>query len=161
MQLPRSVIDEAILLRRRKKVGGIKHEAKALLAASVLAAARQRKIPVTIKEIAKATGLKENEIYRALQELSVKLRVIDPKALVQGTVAKLPIAPEEKAKLIYEALRRLQAGRRRGNPRVQAASAIYAAAQELGLKVSQRKVAQAATVSDCSVRNRYKEFLQR
>jgi transcription initiation factor TFIIB len=88
--------------------------------------------------------------------------IVDPIRYVSRIVSTLRLSPaveRRAAEILIEARRRgLTAGK---DPAGLAAAAIYIAALELGDRRTQKEIAAAAGVTEVTVRNRYKELVQK
>ncbi|MBN2230684.1 MAG: transcription initiation factor IIB [Candidatus Thorarchaeota archaeon] len=138
----------------------------ALAAASIYAALRLRKIPRSLKEIAKHSHLNYKVIgryYRLLvRKLNLKMPVPDPMNYVPKFITKLNLPGAMQAKVLDV----LQDAKDYGglitgrDPRGLAAGAIYIASILTDNRVTQREIAYATGVTEVTVRNRYKELVR-
>lgn len=133
--------------------------------AALYAACRELKIPRTFKEIEGASPVEENEITRYFrtfcQELGLDYSPVSPVEHVSRFGSKLDLPGETQSKSIEiireaeEAEENLTSGK---SPSGTAAAAIYIASNLDGERKSQKEVAEAAGVTEVTVRNRYKEL---
>ncbi|RLG68548.1 transcription initiation factor IIB [archaeon] len=164
LDLPRSVLNRAAhIYREALEKGLIKgRPINSIAAASVYAACRDLGIPKTLKEVGDAAGLRKKDIarsYRLIVRYTEKVMpVADPILYVSKLASRLGVPPEVEART-KEILRKAQemkiiAGK---DPLGLAAAALYMATQQLGYtKFTQKQIAEAADVTEVTVRNRYK-----
>jgi transcription initiation factor TFIIB len=138
----------------------------ALIAASVYAACRLRKIPKSLKEIARSSSMDWKKIgrhYRLLtRKLKLKMPIPSPKTYVPKLITQLdlPGVMQEKVLEILDDAKAhggLVTGR---DPRGLAAGAIYIASIITDNRVTQREIARASGVTEVTVRNRYKDLVR-
>ncbi len=168
LNLPRSVIDTAMMIYRQAAEKGLVRgrSLESMVAASVYAACRMRNIPVSIDQIAEMVKGGRKEVARCyrliVRELQLRMPIVDPIRYVSRIVSTLKLSPavERRAAEILMKARRmgLTAGK---DPAGLAAAAIYIAALELGDRRTQKEIAAAAGVTEVTVRNRYKELVQK
>lgn len=139
----------------------------AMVGASIYAACRLRKAPRSLEEIARHSRVNRKKIgqhYRLLVEkLKLKMPISDPANYVPRFITQLNLPGEvqqEVLKILERAKenRTLVTGR---DPRGLAAAAIYIASILTDNRVTQRDIAMAAGVTEVTVRNRYKELVQK
>jgi len=133
----------------------------AMVAASLYAACRDTETPRTLREIAYAGNVKRNDIsrcYRLLyNELELELPVIDPIQCIARISSKLKIPEKTKRyaiKVLKEAQDRKESSGK--DPMGLAASALYISCVKNGVSITQRKVAEAAGITEVTIRNRCK-----
>ncbi len=168
LNLPRSVIDIAMMIYRQAAEKGLVRgrSLESMVAAAVYAACRMRSIPVSIDQIAEMVKGGRKEVARCyrliVRELQLRMPIVDPIRYVSRIVSALKLSPavERRAAEILMKARRmgLTAGK---DPAGLAAAAIYIAALELGDRRTQKEIASAAGVTEVTVRNRYKELVQK
>jgi transcription initiation factor TFIIB len=143
----------------RKLVRG--RSISAMIAASLYAACRDTEIPRTLKDVAEASNVKRKDIsrcYRLLhQELELKMPVVDSVQCVAKISSKLKI-PEKTKRHAIKIIKEIQeknesAGK---DPMGLAASALYLSCIQTDTSVTQRDIAEAAGVTEVTIRNRYK-----
>ena len=167
MALPKQVREEAAYIYRKavekKLVRG--RSIEGVVAASLYAACRMRKIPRTLDEVGKfsRTGRKEiGRTFRAIsRELMLRVTPSSPTDYVPRFCSLLKLPPEVKSEA-DDILRRaesidLTAGR---GPTGIAAASIYLASKLKGIERTQRQVSEAAGVTEVTIRNRYKEICE-
>jgi transcription initiation factor TFIIB len=168
MELKRGVKELAAMLYRKLIVKRLvrSRSIDALAAASVYAALRLRKLPRSLREVAKFSYLDYRVIgkhYRLLvRKLRLRMPVPDPKNYVPKFISKLAL-PGEMHEKVLEVLQDAQdqkgltTGR---DPRGLAAGAIYIASILTDNKITQREISNVAGVTEVTVRNRYKELVR-
>ena len=168
LELSRSVKELAAMLYRKAIVKRLirSRSIEALVAASVYAACRLRRIPKSLKEIAQSSSMDWKKIgrhYRLLtRKLGLKMPIPSPKTYVPKLIAQLEL-PGVMQEKVLEILDRAKAhgglviGR---DPRGLAAGAIYIASIITDNRVTQREIARASGVTEVTVRNRYKDLVR-
>lgn len=167
--LNKSIKELAALLYRKLIVRRLARSRSidAMVGASIYAACRLRNAPRSLEEIARHSRVSRKKIgqhYRLLVEkLSLKMPISDPANYVPRFVTELdlPGIVQQKVIEILEKAkenRTLVTGR---DPRGLAAAAIYIASILTDHRVTQRDIAMAAGVTEVTVRNRYKELVQK
>ena len=133
----------------------------AMIAASLYAACRDTETPRTLKDVADAANVKRKDIarcYRLLHhELELKMPVVDSIQCIARISSKLEITEKTKRyaiKVLQEAQDRKESAGK--DPMGLAASALYLSCVKNGVSVTQRDIAEAAGVTEVTIRNRYK-----
>lgn len=132
-----------------------------IIAASLYAACRDREIPRTLKDVAAATNIKKKEIARSyrllVKEMDLKMPVIDPAKCMTKIASRAKVSEKTQRRALQILFRagqaRISAGK---DPMGLAASALYVACTLEGEDITQRDVAEAAGVTEVTIRNRYK-----
>ena len=132
-----------------------------LVAASLYAACRNTETPRTLSDVATGINIKRKDVARCyrllLRELDLKMPVVDPMKGVAriASVASLSEKTKRKAmEYLKEATRiEVSAGK---DPMGLAAAALYLACVVVGENKTQKDIAQAAGVTEVTIRNRYK-----
>lgn len=167
LSLPRNVKETAAIIYRKaiesKLVRG--RSIEAMVAATVYAAARVRRVPRTLDEIANESRISKKELGRCYRLLIRKLTLNIPLAspidyLVRfGTELGLSgITQRTAAEVIRSAKENgLTAGK---DPTGLAAAAIYISGILKSERRTQRSIAEIAHVTEVTVRNRYKELVR-
>ncbi|KXA92411.1 transcription initiation factor IIB [candidate division MSBL1 archaeon SCGC-AAA259E19] len=133
--------------------------------ATLYAACREAQVPRTLEEVAGASHVDKREISRTYLFLSRKLDINPPLQNPARYVARfgseLGISGEVRAEAM-EIIRRARENKLTSgkSPSGTAAAAIYMAALEEGEWRTQREVAEAADVTEVTVRNRCKEMAE-
>jgi transcription initiation factor TFIIB len=168
LNLPSVVRDEASriynFVLQRGLVRGRSMES--VIAACIYAACRSYDIPRTLDEIATASDVERKEIGRTyrfiIRKLDIKVQPSSPKDYISRFASVLTLSPKTQ----QEALRvlkkaetsELTSGR---GPAGIAAAALYVAALINDEKRTQREVADVAGITEVTIRNRYKELIEK
>jgi transcription initiation factor TFIIB len=133
--------------------------------ASLYAAARQTGTPRSIDEMIAVSRVDDMEMTRTyryiIRELKLEIKPADPESYVPRFVSDLSLSEEVErgARELIEDGR--QAGLLSGkSPVGLAAAAVYAASLLANEKVTQSEVSEVASISEVTIRNRYKELLE-
>ena len=133
----------------------------AMIAASLYASCRDTETPRTLKDISDAANVKRKDIarcYRLLHhELELKMPVVDSVQCIARISSKLEITEKTKRyaiKVLQKAQERKESAGK--DPMGLAASALYLSCVHNGVSVTQRDIAEAAGVTEVTIRNRYK-----
>ncbi len=132
-----------------------------MIAASLYAACRDTATPRTLKDIADSANVKRKDIarcYRLLHhELELKMPVVDSIQCIARISSKLEISEKTKryaVKVLKEAQERKESAGK--DPMGLAATALYLSCVKNGVSITQRDLAEAAGVTEVTIRNRYK-----
>ncbi len=166
--LPQDVRETAALIYRKAvKENMIRGRSiEGVVAASIYAACRMLDIPRTLDEIASVTRVKKREIGRVYRIMArtLKLSIMPskPEDYIDRFCAKLKLSGEVKKKA-YEIIKEAEqqhilSGR---GPTGVAAAAIYIASIMVDERRTQREVAEVAGVTEVTIRNRYKELVDK
>jgi transcription initiation factor TFIIB len=158
-----NVLEKAAYLYRKalekKLVRG--RSISAMIAASLYAACRDTETPRTLKDIADAANVKRKDIsrcYRLLHnELDLKMPVVDSIQCIARISSKLKISEKTKRyaiKVLQDAQDRKESAGK--DPMGLAATALYLSCVKNGVSITQRDLAEAAGVTEVTIRNRYK-----
>ncbi len=158
-----AVIEKAAYIYRKALEKGLVRgrSISALIAAALYAACRDTETPRTLKDVAQVSNVKKKDIARCyrllLRELDLKMPVVDPVKCVSRIASKAGLSEKTKRRAI-EILRkaaetRTSAGK---DPMGLAAAALYVACVLEGENKTQKDVAEAAGVTEVTIRNRYK-----
>lgn len=166
--LPKTIADEAaILYRKAAKKRLIKGRSiESMAAACIYAACRMYKVPRSLDEISESARADKREIGRSYRLLAREVILKIPPSQATDYVPrlvnllKLPVEAEQLAiRIIKEACNlRLTSGRM---PKGLAAAAVYLAAILTNQKRTQREIASNANVTEVTVRNRFKELMEK
>jgi transcription initiation factor TFIIB len=168
LNLPSVVRDEASrvynFVLQRGLVRGRSMES--VIAACIYAACRSYNIPRTLDEIAAASDVERKEIGRTyrfiVRKLKIKVTPSSPKDYISRFSSILHLSPKaqnEALKILKRAdISELTSGR---GPAGIAAAALYVAALMNDEKKTQREVADVAGITEVTIRNRYKELIER
>ncbi len=139
---------------------------ESVVAALTYAISREFGSPRTLEEISKASGVDKREIGRTYRyvarELNIRILPADPADYVPRFCSMLKLSDKVQAKAI-EILKKakkfdITSGK---GPTGVAAAAIYVACVLEGEKRTQREVADIVGVTEVTIRNRYKEMIDR
>lgn len=163
IRVPPSIKEQGALIYRRALDKGLVRGRSilAIAAASLYASCRFTQTPRTLKEVSKASYVKRKDIARCyrllIRELDLKMPVANPVNSVPKIASKIDInekTQQTAIKLLHNAEeKKLIAGK---DPQGMAAAAIYIACVLEGEKKTQKQIAEAAGVTEVTVRNRYK-----
>jgi len=168
MEIPSVVKDEAARIYnyvlQRGLVRGRSMES--VIAACIYAACRSYNIPRTLDEIANASEVERKEIGRTyryiIRKIGLKMTPSSPKDYISRFASTLHLSPQsqnEALQILDRAeISELTSGR---GPAGIAAAALYVSALLNDEKKTQREVADVAGITEVTIRNRYKELLER
>ncbi|MCW4011149.1 MAG: transcription initiation factor IIB [Candidatus Bathyarchaeota archaeon] len=133
----------------------------AIAAASLYAACRKSGSPRTLREIAEASLVDKKDVARCyrllLHELNFHMPVSDPLTYVSKIAEKNGVSGKTQGAAIAilrdARQKRFSAGK---DPMGMAAAALYIACLQHNEKITQKDIAEAAGVTEVTVRNRYK-----
>ncbi len=158
-----AVIEKAAFIYRKALEKGLVRgrSISALIASALYAACRDTETPRTLKDVGNASNIKRKDIARCyrllLRELSLKMPVVNPVNCVSriASIAGLSEKTKREATKILRTAEELKisAGK---DPMGLAAAALYVACVTNGESKTQRDVAEAAGVTEVTIRNRYK-----
>ncbi|MFP3871365.1 MAG: transcription initiation factor IIB [Candidatus Natronoplasma sp.] len=168
MGLPKNIRETAaVVYRKAVKKNLIRGRSiNSVVAASLYAACRKAGVPRTLDEIAEATSSDRKEIgrtYRFLsRELILKLKPTKPQEYLSRFCSELDLSGKVKkiARNIIDQAEEKELISGKG-PTGLAAAAIYIASINGGERRTQREVADVAAVTEVTVRNRYKELVDK
>jgi transcription initiation factor TFIIB len=128
----------------------------ALAAAALCVACRERREPVTQRDLAEAAGCEPREVGRCFETILERMHISRPdlngSSYLQRLAIKNPL-PDKVYKAAEETITKSSsAGLNGRNPMTMAAAALYLASCSLGEKITQAEVADAAGVAEESVR---------
>jgi len=168
LNLPNVVKDEASRIYnyvlQRGMVRGRSMES--VIAACLYAACRSYNIPRTLDEMATASDVERKEIGRTyrfiIRKLGIKVKQSSPKDYISRFSSTLKLKPKTQ-NMALEVLQQaedveLTSGR---GPAGIAAAALYVAALMNDEKKTQREVADIAGITEVTIRNRYKELIEK
>src|SRR3989338_10015228 len=147
-----AVIEKAAYIYRKALEKGLVRgrSISALIASALYAACRDTETPRTRKDIARCYRL-------LLRELNLKMPVVDPVKCISRIASKAGLSEKTKraaTKILQTAEeQKISAGK---DPMGLAAAALYVACVTNGENKTQRDVAEAAGVTEVTIRNRYK-----
>ncbi len=168
LNLPSVVRDEASriynFVLQRGLVRGRSMES--VIASCIYAACRSYGIPRTLDEIANASDVERKEIGRTYRfitrKLAIKITPSSPQDYISRFSSILHLSPKSQndaLRILKKAdISELTSGR---GPAGIAAAALYVAALINDEKKTQREVADVAGITEVTIRNRYKELIDR
>jgi transcription initiation factor TFIIB len=168
MNLSRNIREQAaVIYRKATKKNLIRgRSVEAVVVATVYAACRLAGMPRTLDELSTASKISRKDIGRTYRfiarKLKLKMEAPTPLTYIARFCNKLNLSQKvmEKTKeILNESIEKeLISGR---GPVGVAAAAIYIAAILCGEKKTQREVADIAGVTEVTIRNRYKELVEK
>jgi len=163
LSLPDSVLEKAAYIYRKalakKLVRG--RSISAMIGSSLYAACREAETPRTLKEVAETSNIKKGDLahcYRLLvKELDLKMPVVDSVQNVARIASKIGLSEKTK-RYAVEILRKAEENKTSSgkNPMGLAAAALYLSCAKNGENKSQRDLAEAANITEVTIRNRCK-----
>ncbi|MGD8708117.1 MAG: TFIIB-type zinc ribbon-containing protein [Nitrosopumilaceae archaeon] len=158
-----NVIEKAAYIYRKglekKLVRG--RSISGMIAASLYAACRDTDTPRTLKDVSDAANVKRKDIarcYRLLyRELDLKMPVVDSIQCIAKISSKLELSEKTKRYAI-KVLQKAQENEESAgkSPMGLAATALYLSCVQNGVSITQHDLAEAAGVTEVTIRNRYK-----
>ena len=168
LNLPNSIRDEAAriynLVLQRGLIRGRNMES--VVAACIYGACRNYGIPRTLDEIAEATNVERKEIGRTyrfiIRKLGIKIKPSSPRDYIVRFASILKLSPKTQQDAI-RILKKAESGELTSGrgPAGIAAAALYVASLLNDERRTQREVADVAGVTEVTIRNRYKELLEK
>jgi transcription initiation factor TFIIB len=139
---------------------------ESVIASCIYAACRSYNIPRTLDEISIASEVERKEIGRTyrfiIRKIGIKMTPSSPKDYISRFSSVLDLSPKSQNEALSILKRadteELTSGR---GPAGIAAAALYVAALLNDEKKTQREVADVAGITEVTIRNRYKELLDR
>ncbi len=168
LKLPKSVEEEAAMIYTQAVQKGLVRgrSMESVVAGALYAACRRHEVPRTLEELSEASGIEKKEVGRTYRfvtrELGISILPSNPADYIARFASSLKLSPETQSKAVeileMAQKRELTSGR---GPQGIAAAALYVAALSHGEKRTQREVADVAGVTEVTIRNRYKELLDK
>ncbi len=168
LNIPPSIEEEAAriynLAVRKALVRGRSMES--VVVGAIYIAARRFNLPRSLNEICKLTGANKREVgktYRFIaRSLSIKLLPSGPADYIPKFANKLSFnsATQTKAVEILKKAQNMELTSGRG-PIGLAAASLYVASLMTGEKRTQREIADVVGVTEVTIRNRYKEIIEK
>jgi len=163
--IPPSVKEKAAVIYRKALDKGLVRgrSIAAIAAASLYAACRDTNTPRTLREIAEASLVDKKDVARCyrllLRELGVQMPIADPLTYISKIAERTGISGRTQGmaiQILSDAKRRRAAAGK--DPMGLAAAALYLACLQNNEKKTQKDIAEAAGVTEVTVRNRYKSL---
>ncbi|MCK5563082.1 transcription initiation factor IIB, partial [Candidatus Bathyarchaeota archaeon] len=168
LNLPKNILETASVIYRKavkeKLIRG--RSIQGVTAAAVYVACRQCGLARTLEEIAQASNISKKEVGRSyrflIKELDYFIPPLKPSQYITKFSNQLAMTGkvEEIAHKILANARELKLTSGRG-PTGIAAAASYIASVLTGERKTQREIAEIAQVTEVTIRNRYKELVDR
>jgi len=168
LNLPKNILETAsVIYRKAVKERLIRGRSiQGVTAAAIYVACRQCGVARTLDEIAQASTVNKKEVGRSyrflIKELNYFIPPLKPSQYITKFSNQLTMQGkvEEIAHKILAAAKELKLTSGRG-PTGIAAAASYIASVLTGERKTQREIAEIAQVTEVTIRNRYKELVQR
>jgi len=168
LNLPKNIVETASLIYRKAvKEHLIRGRSiQGVTAAAIYMSCRQCGLARTLDEIAKAANINKKEVGRSYRFLVKELNYFIPPVKPGNYISKLSNRltmegkAEEIAHKIISMARKLKLPSGRG-PTGIAAAASYIASVLTGERRTQREIAEIAQVTEVTIRNRYKELIEK
>ena len=165
--LPQNVRETASVIYRRALSEDLLpgRSIEGVATAALYASARMAGSPRSLDEMAVVSRVDKMELTRTyryiVRELSLEVQPADPEQYLPRFVSDLELADETERRARELIERARSAGLLSGkSPVGLAAAAVYAAALLTNDKVTQSEVSEVASISEVTIRNRYKELLE-
>lgn len=166
--LPRSVHEEVAKKYEQAVDRGLVRgrSMESVIAALLYAVCRELESPRTLEEIAEASGVERREIGRTYRyisrELAIRILPAPPQDYIPRFASMLGLTDNVQAKAIriLKQAKKNEATSGKG-PTGVAAAALYIASVLLGEKRTQREIADAIGVTEVTIRNRFKELVEK
>jgi transcription initiation factor TFIIB len=163
--LPETIVEKTSYIYRKAQMKGFVRgrTVPIVLDAALYIACRDLGIPKTLKEIAGANNVKHKTLaksYRALiTKLDMKIPIVDPTKCIMTVSNKANVSEKSKRKAIdimcHLNRNEMTDGK---DPMGIAAAVLYLVCQSAGEKRTQPVIAQAAGITEMTLRNRYKDI---
>jgi len=168
LKLPESVEQEAARIYRMAVQRGLVRgrSMESVVSGALYAACRRHEVPRTLDELSEASGIEKKEIGRTYRfvtrELGISILPSNPADYIARFASALKLSAESQSRAIeiLEKAQKAELTSGRG-PTGIAAAALYVSALIHGEKRTQREVADVAGVTEVTIRNRYKELLDK
>ncbi|TET19516.1 transcription initiation factor IIB [Candidatus Bathyarchaeota archaeon] len=154
----------AVIYRKALDRGLVRGRSIAAIAAAALyAACRSTKTPRTIRDIAETSLVNKKDVARCyrllLRELDMRMPIADPLTYISKIAERTGISGPTQGiaiKILRDAkTQRVSSGK---DPMGLAAASLYIACLQTNEKKTQKDIAEAAGVTEVTVRNRYKSL---
>ena len=165
LHVPRAIKEQAAAIYRRALRAGIVRgrSISSIMAASLYAAYRVTRTPMTLSEVAGNSLIDKKDVARCyrllLKELNLRAPVPKAQFRVPKVASKVKLGEETQRRaveILGEADRLKITGGK--DPMGLAAAALYLACRMNGESRTQKDIAEAAGVTEVTIRNRYKEL---
>ena len=167
LNLPKNIVEtSAITYRKAVNEGLIRGRSiKSVAIAATYLACRQNRLVRAISELSEASGINKKEIASNYRLLVKKLNVFVPPVKANQHIDKisnkigLDGLTEGVAHKILQAAKKQKLTSGRGAKSI-ATAAIYIASKVVGNNITQREFAEAADLTEVTIRNRYQEMMR-
>ena len=163
--LPDSVIEKTAYIYRKVQERGLVRgrTISSVLAAAAYIACREMGMSRTLDDIAHLNNIKHKELARTFRllvlELDLKVPMIDPMKCVVKVANKAKLSEKTKRKAMNIMHDIIKSGVSAGkDPMGLAGSVIYMSSINTGETITQMDIADAAGVTEVTIRNRYKDI---
>ena len=163
-----SVVEKAAYIYRKTQERGLVRgrTISGVLAAAIYIACREMGISRTLKDIAAYSDVKLKEVAKSYIllciELDLKVPIVDPMKYIAKVANKANLSEKTKrqaAEIMNTITKReISAGK---NPMGIAASVLYMSSLKTGENITQGHLSDAAGVTEVTLRNRYKDLMNR
>jgi transcription initiation factor TFIIB len=168
LKISKSVEEEAAMIYRQAVQKGLVRgrSMESVVACTLYAACRRHEVPRTLDELSEASGIEKKEVGRTYRfiarELGISILPSNPIDYIARFSSSLKLNPETQSKAveILETAQKKELTSGKG-PTGIAAAALYVSTLMNGEKRTQREVADVAGVTEVTIRNRYKELLDK
>ena len=168
LKLPKSVEEESARIYTLAVQKGLVRgrSMESVVAGALYAACRRHEVPRTLDELSEASGIEKKEIGRTYRfvtrELGITILPSNPADYIARFASSLKLSADTQTKAIeiLDKAQRAELTSGRGPTGIAAAS-LYVSALIHGEKRTQREVADVAGVTEVTIRNRYKELLDK
>ncbi|MAG08534.1 hypothetical protein CMO89_03605 [Candidatus Woesearchaeota archaeon] len=168
LKLPKSVEEESARIYTLAVQKGLVRgrSMESVVAGALYAACRRHEVPRTLDELSEASGIEKKEIGRTYRfvtrELGITILPSNPADYIARFASSLKLSADTQTKAIeiLDKAQRAELTSGRGPTGIAAAS-LYVSALVHGEKRTQREVADVAGVTEVTIRNRYKELLEK
>lgn len=168
LDIPKMLKETAAILYRRTVDKNLirGRSIEAMVGATIYASCRINKIPKTLDEFAENSRINKRDLGRCYRLLLRELRIKMPNTTANRFISRFATDLNVSPKAQLQAMRILNTAKRIGitsgkDPCGLAAASIYVAALKNGEKRTQKEIAKVANITEVTVRNRYKELIQR
>ena len=165
LYIPGSIKEKAAVIYRKALEKGLVRgrSIAAISAASLYAACRNSETPRTLREIAETSLVDKKDVARCyrllLRELDIQMPIADPMTYISKIAERTGISGQTQGsaiQILREAKKQRAASGK--DPMGLAAAALYIACLQSSEKKTQKDIAEAAGVTEVTVRNRYKSL---
>lgn len=168
LNLPKNVKESAaVIYRKAVELNLVKGRSiEEVAAAAIYAACRKCKVPITLDEISEISRIKKKNLGRNYRFLAKKLHILFPPANPIDYIPKFTSDLGLSNKVQNLAIDIVKQASLKGitfgkGPKSIAAAAIYIASMIMGERRTQRQVAEVTRVTEVTIRNRYKELVEK